>query len=75
MIEIYTFEVIGPQRMACEGCEHAVQRSLARLPGVRQVHADHYTQHIVVQVDATLTTVSDIKTRLGTLGYQLSQLS
>ncbi len=28
MIETWTFEVTGSQRMDCEGCEHAVQRSL-----------------------------------------------
>ena len=75
MIEICTFEVIGPQRMDCEGCENAIQRSLIRLPGVRKAKADHHTQRIVVQVDSTQTTTSDITARLETSGYQVSQLS
>ena len=61
--------------MNCEGCEIAVQHSLTRLAGVHQVQADHRTQRIVVQVDSTQTTASDITARLSTTGYQVSQLS
>ena len=75
MIETCTFEVIGSQRMACSGCEHAVQRSLTRLPGVRTVRADHQTQRVVVQVDTTQTDAETIKARLAASGYQAHQLA
>jgi copper chaperone len=75
MIETWTFEVTGEQKMACSGCEHAVQRSLTRLPGVRQVQADHQTQRVVVQLDTTQTEASAIKARLALSGYQTTQLA
>ena len=75
MIETWTFEVIGPQRMSCEGCESAIQRSLTRVPGVRQVQADHHTQRVVVQVDATQTDADAVKAKLAVSGYQANQLS
>ncbi len=75
MIETWTFEITGEQKMDCEGCENAVQRSLTRLPGVRQVQADHHTQRVVVQLDTTQTTAETIKARLATSGYQANQLA
>ena len=74
MIQTWTFEVTGEQKMDCEGCEHAVQRSLTRLPGVRQVQADHHTQRVVVQLDPAQTDTEAIKARLATSGYQANQL-
>jgi copper chaperone CopZ len=75
MIETCTFEVIGPQRMDCAGCENAIQRSLTRLPGVRRVQADHHTQHVVVQLDPAQTDAEAIKARLALSGYQATQLA
>lgn len=73
MLEIYTFEVTGPQRIHCEGCEKAIERSLAQLPGVRQVQASHRSQQIVVQVDTARTTPQAIEARLDLAGYQAKQ--
>jgi copper chaperone len=70
MIETWTFEVTGEQKMNCEGCEHAVQRSLTRLSGVRKVQADHHTQRVAVQLDTAQTEASAIKARLAASGYQ-----
>jgi copper chaperone len=75
MIETWTFEVTGEQKMDCEGCEHAVQRSLTRLPGVRRVQADHQTQRVVVQLDPAHTDAESIKARLAASGYQATQLA
>ena len=75
MIETWTFEVTGSQRMNCEGCENTIQRSLARLPGVRQVQADHHTQRVVVQLDTTHIDAEAIKARLATSGYQANQIA
>lgn len=75
MIETRTFEIIGPQRMDCEGCENAVQRSLTRLPGVRQALANHQTQRVVVQLDTAQTDASAIRARLAASGYQATELA
>lgn len=75
MRETWTFEVTGSQRMDCEGCENAVQRSLTRLPGVRKVQADHHTQRVVVQLDTAQTDADAVKAQLATAGYQANQLS
>ena len=75
MIETWTFEVTGPQRMDCEGCENAVQRSLSRLPGVRRVQADHHTQRVVVQLDTAQTNAEAIQARLAASGCQAHQLA
>ncbi len=61
--------------MDCEGCENAIRRSLSRLPGVRQVQADHHTQRVVVQLDPVHTEASAIKARLALSGYQATQLA
>ena len=75
MKETWTFEITGAQKMNCEGCESAIQRSLTRLPGVQQVRADHQTQRVVVQLDPTQTETSAIKARLAASGYQATQLA
>jgi len=75
MIETWTFEVTGEQKMNCEGCENAVQRSLTRLPGVRKAQADHQTQRVVVQLDTAQTDAEAIKARLAASGYQAHQLA
>ena len=75
MIETWTFEVTGSQRMDCEGCENTIQRSLTRLPGVRQVQADHHTQRVVVLVDTAQTDAEAIQARLAVSGYQAHRLA
>ena len=75
MIQTWTFEVTGEQKMDCEGCEHAVQRSLTRLPDVRKAQADHHTQRVVVQLDLAHTDAEAIKARLAASGYQANQLA
>ncbi len=75
MIETWTFEVTGSQRMDCEGCENTIQRSLTRLPGVRQVQADHHTQRVVVQLDTAQTDAEAIQARLAVSGYQAHRLA
>jgi copper chaperone len=74
MIQTCTFEVIGSQRIHCEGCEQAIGRSLTQLPGVRKAKADHRTQRIVVQMESTQTNAEAICARLDAAGYQVNQL-
>ena len=75
MLETWTFEITGEQKMACSGCENTVQRSLTRLLGIRKAQADHQTQRVVVQLDTTQTNAETIKARLAASGYQAHQLA
>jgi copper chaperone len=65
-----TFEVIGDQRIVCEGCEQRVEGLLRALQGVRQVRARARNQRIAVLFDASVLEATAIAERLGTAGYQ-----
>lgn len=54
MLTSITFEVIGDQRLTCEGCEQRVERLLKSVPGVDQVRAQAGNQRIQVLFDSTL---------------------
>jgi copper chaperone len=73
MLQTWTFEVVGPQRINCAGCEQTIQRSLSRLAGIRQVQADHQTQRIVVLAESLQTTTEEVCARLDACGYQVQQ--
>lgn len=70
MAENVTFEVVGNQKIHCAGCEQAVQQSLSRLAGVRQVKADHRTQRVVVRLEPAQTSVEAIRAKLANAGYE-----
>jgi copper chaperone len=74
MLQTWTFEVVGPQRINCAGCEQTIQRSLSRLAGIRQVQADHQTQRIVVLAESLQTTTEEVCARLDACGYQVQQM-
>jgi copper chaperone len=74
MIETWTFEINGPQRMHCEGCENALQRSLARLPGIRRLTADYHIQRVIVQVDPAHTDVNAVQAKFAVSGYEAKQI-
>jgi len=73
MTQTVTFEIIGEQRLHCNGCENAVQRSLSQVSGVRQVKADHRTQRVVVRLEPTQTSAEAIKAKLADAGYEARQ--
>lgn len=70
MLKSMTFEVVGNQRLTCEGCEQRVERLLKALPGVAQVRAQARTQRIDVLFDASVQEATAIAERLGKAGYQ-----
>ncbi len=70
MLKSITFEVVGDQRLTCEGCEQRVERILKTLQGVRQVRAQARNQRIEVLFDAALLEANAITERLGESGYQ-----
>ncbi|WP_447974464.1 heavy-metal-associated domain-containing protein [Nitrospira sp. Kam-Ns4a] len=70
MLKSITFEVVGNQRLTCEGCEQRVERLLKTLEGVRQIRAQARSQQIEVLYDAALLGAHAIAARLGAAGYQ-----
>lgn len=65
-----TFEVIGDQRIACEGCEQRVERMLKALLGVEQVRAQARMQRIEVLFDSSVQEGTAIAERLGIAEYE-----
>ena len=70
MFKSITFEVIGDQRLVCEGCEQRVESLLKALPGVQKVRALARKQRIEVLFDAAALEASAIAERLGKAGYK-----
>ncbi len=70
MFKSVTFEVIGNQRLACEGCEERVEHLLKALQGVRQVRARARKQRIEVLFDAAVVEAAAIAECLRTAGYE-----
>jgi len=63
-----TLHVAG---MTCGGCENAVKRAVAKLPGVAEVTASHQEQRVTVSYDAALVAPAEIAAKIGGLGYQV----
>ena len=69
MFRSVIFEVIGNQRLACEGCEERVEDLLKAIEGVRQVRARARKQRIEVLFDATKLDAAALAERLREAGY------
>lgn len=66
----HEFVVEGEQKIHCEGCEQRIAKALARVPGVREVRADHRTQEVRVSTDGKLSG-DEIRQRLARIGYEV----
>lgn len=66
----HDFVVHGEQTIHCEGCEQRIARALQRVPGVREVRADHRTQEVRVSTDDKLSG-DELTERLGRIGYEV----
>jgi copper chaperone CopZ len=64
-----TLHVTG---MTCGGCENAVKRAVAKLPGVAEVSASHQEQRVTVSYDADQVTPEAIAAKINGLGYHVS---
>ena len=73
MFKSITFEVIGDQRLVCEGCEQRVEDLLKALQGVRQVRARARNQRIEVLFDTARLDAAAIAERLSKAGYETHQ--
>lgn len=63
-------EVIGDQRLFCDGCEQRVESLLRALQGVRQVRAKARNQHIEVLFDTGVLEAASIAEHLSKAGYE-----
>ena len=63
-------EVIGDQRLACEGCENRVVRVLKSVAGVQRARAHASNQLIEVQFDASLADTTRLTEQLRQAGYE-----
>lgn len=70
MIRSTTLEVVGEQRLACEGCENRVARLLKAVEGVARVRASASNQRIEVQFDPARLNASALAKRLRSAGYE-----
>lgn len=70
MLKSLTFEVVGAQRLTCEGCEQRVERLLKALPGVAQVRAQARIQRIEVLFDTAVLEAAVIAGRIDQAGYE-----
>ena len=70
MFKTITFDVIGDQKLLCEGCEQRVEHALKALPGVGQVRANARNQRVEVLFDAAKLDTAAIAERIGKTGYQ-----
>ncbi|HUU32929.1 MAG TPA: cation transporter [Vicinamibacterales bacterium] len=66
MAETLTLPVQG---MSCSGCENAVIRAVASMPGVSNVTASHQDAQVVITYDPALVAPADIGQKIGRLGY------
>ncbi len=70
MLKSVTLEVIGEQRLFCEGCEERVDSLLKAVEGVREVRAQARNQRIEVLFDTAALELTTIAERLSRAGYQ-----
>ncbi len=70
MLKSVIFEVIGEQRLFCDGCERRVESLLKALQGVRQVRAQARNQRIEVLFDAAALQADTIAEGLAKAGYE-----
>ncbi|MVF23098.1 heavy-metal-associated domain-containing protein [Methylocaldum sp. BRCS4] len=75
MLKSITFEVVGDNRLVCEGCEQRVERLLKALQGVGQVRAQVRNQRIEVLFDTAVLEAAAITERISKAGYQTKVVS
>lgn len=69
-----TLKVTGERTIHCAGCERSVEFTLANLPGVREVDADHKTQRVEITLISNETDLEKIKAELDWIGYEVAQV-
>ena len=72
MFKTITLEVIGDQRIVCEGCEQRIEGLLKAMQGVGKVRARAGNQRIEVLFDTATLDATTIAQRLSEAGYKTS---
>jgi len=67
---VVQFEVVGEEKIHCEGCEARIANALRRLPGVAEVQASAETQQVRVTIDPARTSQDEVRARLAQIGYR-----
>ncbi|MGQ0523100.1 MAG: heavy-metal-associated domain-containing protein [Betaproteobacteria bacterium] len=67
--KVLQFEVIGEEKIHCEGCESRISNALRRLPGVEDVQASAETQRVKVTIDSAKVSADEVRARLALIGY------
>lgn len=73
-ITTHKLKVTGERTIHCAGCERSVKVTLANLPGVREVDADHKTQLIEVTLVSSETDLEKVKAELDWIGYDVESV-
>lgn len=60
--------------MHCHGCEHIIELSVRKLPGVRRVKADYPTERVAVTFEPASTSFDDISAAVERQGYRVVAL-
>lgn len=71
MFKSVTFEVVGNQRIVCEGCEQRIERMLKSLPGVGRTRVRAAKQRVDVLFDAAVVGQRAIEEHLRQAGYEV----
>lgn len=73
MLKSFTFEVVGSQRINCQGCEERIESALKKVPGINKVRADARNQRVEVLLDTKVAAPSLIAEKLQQVGYEANQ--
>ena len=66
-----TFHAHG---MHCHGCEHIIEASVRKLPGIGSVKADYPTETVTVAFDPAATNLDKIRATIEQAGYRTYEL-
>lgn len=70
MLKSITLEVVGDDRLNCEGCEERVENALKKVSGISQIRARSSNQRIQVMFDPSVLDAKAITERVATVGYK-----
>ena len=70
-IKMLKLRVVGEQTIHCNGCERTIEFTLAQLPSVRLVRADHETQRIEIDSTHAGVEMGEVISKLDQIGYEV----
>lgn len=75
MFKSLILEVVGDDRLNCEGCEERIEQALKKVPGVGQVRAKASNQRVKMLFDSSLLDANAITAHVAKVGYQTKIVS